>query len=314
MAQPPLPPAESPAGRPGVPDPAEAEAGALAIFQRERPRLLGLAYRMLGTMDDAEDVVQETWMRWQLTDPSSVDRPPAWLTTVTSRCCLDRLRSASRRREHYVGPWLPEPVSLAPGPEEEVELAETLTLGFLVMLDRLNATERLVFLLAEVFAVPYREIAAITGRSDAACRQIARRARVALAGEPASSPPTDADDALVAHLLAAVMTGDLAATVALLAPDVVLVSDGGKEHRAARRPVVTPPRVARLLVNLAKRMDTTWEVLPCRLNGRIGLVFSEGGEPRLATIFEIVDGRVRRIWSVLAPDKLRHLTQPATLS
>jgi len=275
--------------------------------------LLGLAYRMLGSMDDAEDVLQETWLRWQLADRAAVERPAAWLTTVTSRCCLDRLRASSRRREDYVGPWLPEPVALAPGPEEEAELADTLTLGFLVMLDRLNATERLVFLLADVFAVPFREIAAITGRSDAACRQIAHRARASLASEPPSSVPTDADDALVGQLLAAVMTGDLVATVALLAPDVVLVSDGGKEHRAARRPVVTPPRVARLLVNLAKRLDGSWEILPCRLNGRIGLVFSHDGEPRIATIFEIADGRVRRIWSVVAPDKLRHVMHPAPI-
>lgn len=286
---------------------------ALAAFEPERPRLLGLAYRMLGSIADAEDVVQETWLRWQLADRTEIERPAAWLTTVTSRCCLDRMRMTSRRREEYVGPWLPEPVAVQPGPDEAVEMADTLTLGFLVMLDRLNPVERLVFLLADVFGLRYREIADIAGRSEAGCRQIAHRARASLAAEPLSPPPTDADDISVVQLMAAVMGGDVPGTIALLAPDVVMVSDGGRDHRAARRPVVTPGRVARLLVNLSKRSDPSWVVQPCRLNGRIGLVLSEEDTPRMALIFETgsatEDARVRRIWAVLAPEKLAHLSE-----
>jgi len=289
------------------------DEGALAAFELERPRLLGLAYRMLGSIADAEDVVQEAWLRWQLADRSPIERPAAWLTTVTSRCCLDRMRMESRRREAYVGPWLPEPLAVQLGPDEEVEIADTLTLGFLVMLDRLNPVERLVFLLTEVFDVRYREIAEITGRTEAGCRQIAHRARASLAAEPASRPPSDADDVLVVQLMAAVLSGDMARTVALLAPDVVLVSDGGRDRRAARRPVVTPDRVARLLVNLSKRSDPSWQVRPCRLNGRIALVFTDGAEPRIAFIFETRDARVWRIWSVLAPDKLTHLAEPTLI-
>jgi RNA polymerase sigma-70 factor, ECF subfamily len=285
----------------------------LAAFELERPRLLGLAYRMLGSIADAEDVVQEAWLRWQLADHSAIERPAAWLTTVTSRCCLDRMRMASRRREDYVGPWLPEPVAVQRGPDEEVEIADTLTLGFLVMLDRLNPVERLVFLLADVFDVRYREIAEITGRSETGCRQIAHRARVSLAAEPPSQPPSDADDVLVVQLMAAVLGGDVAGAVALLAPDVALVSDGGRERRAARRPVVTPGRVARLLVNLSKRGDPSWQVRPCRLNGRIALVFSEEAEPRIAFIFETRGSHVWRIWTVLAPEKLAHLSEPTLI-
>jgi RNA polymerase sigma-70 factor (ECF subfamily) len=286
---------------------------ALATFELERPRLLGLAYRMLGSISDAEDVMQEAWLRWQLADRSPIERPTAWLTTVTSRCCLDRMRVTSRRREDYVGPWLPEPVAVQPGPDEVVEMADTLTLGFLVILDRLNPVERLVFLLADVFGVRYREIAEITGRSEAGCRQIAHRARTSLAAEPVSPPPSDADDILVARLMAAVLGGDVAGTVALLAPDVMLVSDGGRDHRAARRPVVTPGRVARLLINLAKRADSSLGVQPCRLNGRIALVFNDGEAPRMALVFETKDAQVRRIWAVLAPDKLAHLSEPTRI-
>ncbi|MGO9559554.1 MAG: sigma-70 family RNA polymerase sigma factor, partial [Acidimicrobiales bacterium] len=199
-----------------------AEDG-LASFTAERPRLLGLAYRMLGTLDDAEDVVQEAWLRWQLADASSIDRPAAWLTTVTSRLCLDRLRSAVHRRETYVGPWLPEPVSVERGPEEVGELVESLTVGFLVMLDQLTPPERLIFLLADVFGEPYSAIAAVTGRSEASCRQVAHRARQRLRGAPEPSrAPSEADEALVVRLLAAVYAGDVAATMSLLADDAVL--------------------------------------------------------------------------------------------
>lgn len=282
---------------------------ALEIFAGERPRLLGLAYRMLGSLADAEDVLQETWLRWQLADRSRIERPPAWLTTVASRCCLDRMKSAARQREDYIGPWLPEPIALERGPAEEAEMAETLAMGFLVMLDRLKPIERLVFLLADVFGSKYKEIASITGRSEAACRQIAHRARLALQAEPPSRAPSDADDTLIVLLIAAVTGGDMGAAVELLAPDVMLVSDGGRDHRAARRPVVTPTRVARLLVNLAKRMQPSWTVQPCRLNGRAGLVFNDEQGPQMAIVFEPADGKVRRIWTVLAPAKLGHLSE-----
>jgi RNA polymerase sigma-70 factor (ECF subfamily) len=261
---------------------------------------------------DAEDVVQEAWLRWQLADRSAIERPAAWLTTVTSRLCLDRIRSTSRRREQYVGPWLPEPISTERGPEALGEMAESLTVGFLVMLDRLTAAERLVFLLAEVFGEPYRTIADVTGRSEASCRQLAHRARERVRASPDQAPvrPSvvrEEDEALVVQLLVAVSSGDIDATVSLLADDVVLVSDGGPHRRAARRPVTTPPRVARLLVNLAKRTEATWSLVPCRLNGLPSLVMGPGEEVDTALSFDVVDGHVRRIWVVRAPDKLSHI-------
>ncbi len=147
------------------------------LFERERRHLVGLAYRMLGTVADAEDVVQEAWLRWQAVPEASIERPAAWLNTVTTRLALDHLRAARRRRESYVGPWLPEPVVTDIGPAETAELAESLRLGFLAVLDELKPLERAVFLLADVFDVPFAEIAAAVGKSEAACRQIAHRAR-----------------------------------------------------------------------------------------------------------------------------------------
>ena len=146
-------------------------------FEAARPRIRGLAYRMLGTLADAEDVTQDTWLRWQAADGTHIVNAEAWLVTAATRLCLDRLRSAARTREIYPGPWLPEPIVTHPGPESAAELSESLTLGFLMLLDQLAPVERAVFVLADVFKVPYAEIAATVGRSPAACRQIASRAR-----------------------------------------------------------------------------------------------------------------------------------------
>jgi RNA polymerase sigma-70 factor, ECF subfamily len=224
-----------------------------AIFDKERPRLLGLAYRMLGSLADADDVVQEAWLRWQRADGEEIREPAAWLTTVTTRLALDRIRAIERRREDYVGPWLPEPVSVAPGPEDGYELAESLTLGFLVMLDRLGPVERAVFLLADVFGEPFASIAAAVGKSEEACRQIASRARrkVRAATEPDVRP---ADRALLGELVTAVASGDVERVLNLCDADVTLVSDGGADRHAARRPVRGRERVARFLVNLARHL------------------------------------------------------------
>lgn len=158
------------------------------VFSAQRPRLLGLAYRILGRVVDAEDVVQDAWLRWAAADPGNIERPEAWLTTVTTRLALDRLKAAQRRRETYLGPWLPEPVLTAPGPEQTVEAAETLTLGFLAMLDRLDPVSRVVFLLTDVFGYPSADVSAAVGKSSAACRQIAARAPQEAA--PLHPPPT----------------------------------------------------------------------------------------------------------------------------
>jgi RNA polymerase sigma-70 factor (ECF subfamily) len=273
-------------------------------FEAERPRLTGLAYRMLATWADAEDVVQDVWLKAQATD--GIERPAAWLTTVTTRACLDRIRATRRRREEYVGPWLPEPVVSGTGPEAAAELAESLTLGFLTVLDRLQPIERAVFILADVFSVRFADIAATVGRSEVACRQIASRARRRLASGRAPRTVNE-DRATVDELLMALATGDVDTALRRLAPDVVCVSDGGATRHAARRPVVGRGRVARLLVNLARRVPSTATLVPATVNGDPGLIVTVDGRVDFVAAFEVDAGQVAAMWIINNPDKLEHV-------
>jgi RNA polymerase sigma-70 factor (ECF subfamily) len=289
------------------------------VFAEERPRLLGLAYRLMAERADAEDVVQEAWLRWSTADQAAIDNPQGWLTTVTSRLALDRLRAIRRRREVYVGPWLPDPVSTQRTPMETAELAESLTLGFLVLLDRLGPVERAVFLLADVFVEPFAVISEAVGKSEAACRQIAMRARrkvrSAAADEDGVRAPASAE--LLSELMVAVLSGDEEQAMHLLATDVVLLSDGGPSRRAARRPVVGPDRVLRLLAGgwrlfgfHSRPSPTQWP--PSRLaiiNASPTIVVDA---PTGAVIIsgEMRDGLVTHIWVRLNPDKLSGLELP----
>lgn len=294
-------------------DPADGE------FARERPRLVGLAYRMLGSLADAEDVVQEAWLRWDRVDRATVQRPAAWLTTVTSRLAIDRLRAQQRRREDYVGPWLPEPVAtdrwlgedLRADPSRAVELTESLELGFLVVLDVLGPVERAVFVLADVFGVPYAEIAAAVGRSPEACRQIASRARRRVAD--ARGGRRAVDEGLLGELVGAIAMGRADAVVDLLAPGVVLTSDGGPRRHAARRPVVLPERVARLLVNLASRMPDAGTVGIEQVNCAPALVLRGDETLVLAAECEPTTGAIDRVRILLNPDKVAALDRPTDL-
>lgn len=281
----------------------------------ERPRLLGLAYRITGSRVDAEDVVQEAWERTCRADVGDVDRPSAWLTTVVSRLALDRLRAAQRRRENYVGPWLPEPVvavrepsGVAADPAHLAELAESLTFGFLRVLESLTPVERVVFVLADVFAVPFGEIADVVERSPDACRQVASRARARVRdGRRTGAASVDAPE--VADALAgALLAGDADRVVSLLAPDVVLVSDGGAEAHAARRPVVGPQRVGRMLLNLTSRAAELGVHFDRRMvNGQQAAVAVADGVPIVATVLTVVDGLVTEVDSVVNPAKLASL-------
>ena len=286
--------------------------GSTDVFETERPRLVGLAYRMVGTVSDAEDVVQDAWLRWQGIPAGDVDRPAAWLTTVTTRIALDHIRSERRRREDYVGPWLPEPLVSDTGPDDAAVLAESLRLGFLTVLDRLKPVERAVFLLADVFSVPYAEIAETVGKSEAACRQIASRARrrVQL---PAAHRNPGSEREVVDALTAAIAVGDIDLVLSYLAPGVVCVADGGATRRAARRPVVGASRVARLLVNLAHRYTGELSVRPVAVNGDAGIAIIIAGAVDLITAFEVDDGRVVAIRMVRNPDKLAHVGRPVDL-
>ena len=279
------------------------------VFEAARPRLLGLAYRMLGTIADAEDVVQEAWLRWDGTDRDAIERPDAWLTTVTTRLALDRIRATKRRREDYVGPWLPEPVVVDAGPEAAAEMADSLTLGFLTVLDRLSPVERAVFLLADVFGTPYAQVAEAVGKSDVACRQIASRARRRLQGVQARKPH-GTDRRLVDELLVCMALGDVPAVLERLAPDVVLVSDGGAERRAARRPVVGADRVARFFVNLTRKHAHEVRVEPAIVNGDAGVIVYLADAIDFVASFEVENDRIAAIWIVRNPEKLEHVLTP----
>ncbi len=286
------------------------------VFLTERPRMVGLAYRLLGSIADAEDVVQEAWFRWAAADRTTIERPAAWLTTVVSRLGLDRLRATRRARLEYVGPWLPEPIVVPMStnqPEDIAEMSDSLTTAFLVMLEQLSPEERLVVLLVDVFGESFRTAARSLGRSEDACRQLAVRARyklrVAPGGEPTTAATglrgTDAAQLAVATaFVGAVMRGDLDGVKAMLTPTAVLVSDGGPHRHAARRPVVGPERIARFVVNIGKRIGPDVEFESVWVNGRPGALISVSGRPYMVTAVDVVDGQIDRYWSFLNPDKL----------
>jgi RNA polymerase sigma-70 factor, ECF subfamily len=282
-------------------------------FEALRPRLFGIAYRMTGSVSDAEDACQDAWLRWQRVDRTAVESAEAYLVRIVTRLALDRLQSAQRRRETYVGPYLPEPLvgdAVATQPEAAAELADSLTLAFLVLLDELAPKARAVLLLHDVFGYPFDEIGQMVELSPAACRQLAVRTRRKLDHERDSlrRPDEAREQELVGNLVATIVAGNVDAVMSLLAPDVVLLSDGGPNRHAARRPVVGADRVARLMVNLAKRLTATSDMRVVHVNGEPGLLFVEDGALDNVLSFSFTpDGRVRRLYSQLNPEKLRHL-------
>lgn len=282
---------------------------AVDAFEQQRPALLGLAYRLLGSYADAEDVVQEAWLRWSTA--TSVDNPAAWLRTVVTRLCLDELRSARVRRESYVGPWLPEPVHTADGalgPLDTAELRDSLSLGFLVLLERLSPAERAVFVLREAFALPYDEVAAAVERSAAACRQLHVRARAKL-DDVRPEPPRKTRRELLDRLVRAVAGADVPAVKALLADDAVLVSDGGGVVSAARRPVVGADRMARFMVGIASSLPADAAMAVEEVNGQPCLVVRHGDVPASLLTVDVAGDQISAVQIVVAPAKLRALSQ-----
>src|SRR5262245_36691502 len=292
-------------------------------FEPYRRRLLGLGYRMLGSMADAEDAVQETYLRWHGADRDNVSDPRAFLMTTTARICLNMLTSARARREEYVGPWLPEPVldTAALAPDTRTELAEDLSFALLLTLDRLSPLERAAFLLHDVFDFSFNEVAAALERNEAACRQLASRARAQVrAARPrgATAPPGGASeiDAKHAQLLSAFMAatraGDLNAMTQLLASDVRIVTDGGGKVRAALQVIEGADRAVRFITEATrKRPDTWWrEDFTMRfaiVNGLPGLIVEAPEGVVQTAAFEIEGGVLRAMYVVRNPDKLRHL-------
>jgi RNA polymerase sigma factor (sigma-70 family) len=279
----------------------------------DRPRLLAIAYRMLGSAAEAEDAVQEAYARWYALaneDRAAIRSPSAWLATVVSRICLDLLGSARARRERYVGPWLPEPVPgdellgarAAADPAERVTLDESLSLALLVVLEALTPAERVAFILHDAFGYPFADIAAILGRTPAACRQLASSARRRVeAARPSLGRP--APGALVAAVKRAWDDGDVERLVGLLAPDAVAVVDGGGEVSAPTEPVTGARAVAALLLGVRER-EPRLTVAVASVNGAPGLVAHAGGEVLAAIALAALDGRVHRLWAVRHPRKL----------
>lgn len=282
---------------------------ALDAFESQRTALLGLAYRLLGTRTDAEDVVQEAWIRWS--SASSVDNPAAWLRTVVTRLCLDELRSARARRESYVGPWLPEPVPTADGslgPLDTAELRDSLSLAFLLVLERLSPAERAVFVLREAFALPFDDVAQAVGKSAAACRQLHVRARGKL-GDDLPMPARAGRRELLDRLLTAVALADVAGLTALLVDEAVLVSDGGGVVSAARRPIVGADRIARFLVGVSAKIPAGVTLDVEEVNGQSCLVARRDGQAMHVLGLELSGDRVASLTIVANPAKLGALSQ-----
>lgn len=279
-------------------------------FERMRPRLFAIAYRMLGIRAEAEDVVQDAWIR--LRDAAEVRATEGFLVQTVTRLCLDRSKSARSRRESYVGLWLPEPLPDDAVPDEEVEHLETLTMGMLHVIDRLSPMERAVFLLREAFDYPYDRIGELVNRRPDACRKIASRARRRVRGEAvATSLDADQHRDLLVTFLQAARRGDVEALEALLTDDATLISDGGGKAVSALNPIVGRNRVARFIVGVTDGSGGAAGVEIRSLNGLPAAVVSLGGAVIATFSLNVVNGEVSRIYSVRNPDKLRRLAGPA---
>ena len=287
-------------------------AGAAADpFVVHRNLLFTVAYEMLGSAADAEDVLQESWLRWRGIDVAEVRDPRAYLVRIVTRQALNQLRTVARRREEYIGEWLPEPLLTSPDVADDVELAESLSIAMLTVLETLAPTERAVFVLREVFDVPYDEIAAAVDKSPAAVRQIAHRSRDHVAARrPRMRVDRSEHEEAVDKLIAALRTGDVQALMDVLAPDVVAVADGGGRVRgAARRPIVGAERIAAFLLHGIGRYGARLVLRPMRFNGQPGVRTEVDGVLVGAVSLTVEDGLVTRIHSIANPDKLARLDE-----
>ena len=279
----------------------------LRTFEEQRPRLFAIAYRMLGSASEAEDAVQDTYLRWDAADRAAVREPAAWLTRVLTNLCITRLTSARARRESYVGPWLPEPVittDAALGPLDTAEQRDAVSMAFLLLLERLTPPERAVFVLREAFGYTHREIAEILDLTEAGSQQLHHRARRHMTDERPRFDPSPSERTLIARrFLAAARGGDLAGLQELLAADVVSWADGGGRATAARLPVRGAERVARYLSWMSGDVPGL-EVLETEVNGQPGIVVLQDGALVVVVVLEIAGGRIETIRLVVNPDKL----------
>ncbi len=287
--------------------------------EHHRRTFVGLAYRMLGSLTDAEDIVQESLLKWHEHEaPETVESPKAYVGRIVVRACLDRLKSAAARREVYVGPWLPEPIvdvtAVTPDPDSASELASDLSVALLLTLERLSPLERAAFLLHDVFDSEWSDVAALLGRSEVACRQLASRARARVKDEtPRFHPSREERERVMWAFVSAIQSGDMAALQKVLADDVVLISDGGGHVRAALKPIVGPDRVARFFLGVKKKNDDAGLVanaMPVMLHGAPGLLVEVGGQRQTLSVEVDTSGRIHAVYMVLNPDKLRRIGGP----
>lgn len=303
---------------PSEPEHDRAEPGLSAVMG-ERRGLINLAYRLLGSLAEAEDAVQETYARWYAMSgqqQEAIESPGAWLTTVAGRICLDLLGSARVRRERYVGAWIPEPLPdrsewfsgrVGGGrtdPADQVTLDESVNMAFLVVLESMTPAERVAFILHDVFRYPFTEVAEIVGRTPAACRQLASSARRRIAAPRAAAVPTAGRAGLVRDFKEAWQAKDIKTLVDLLDPDATMTADGGGLVGAALRPVEGSERIAQFLIHMASKASGL-TLLERTVNGRPGLVAQHAGVTVTVAAFDLTGGRITRIWAVRNPEKLR---------
>lgn len=285
-----------------------------AAFESHRHHLRDIAYRFLGSVADAEDIVQETWLRWAAAAPADIREPRAYLTRIAARLCLDQLKSARVRRERYVGPWLPEPLVEETGyvtAGAGADRTDDVSVALMLALERLTPHERAAFVLHDVFGQTFEEIAMALDRPPATCRQLAVRARRHLHAErPRFTVPPAEGERLVAAFLGAAQSGDLAGLTRVLAADAVLHSDSGGKVRAARRHIVGAERIARLFAILTRKFGPARHAAPARINGLPGLVMRDAAGLVQTLAFEFRDGAIAALYLVRNPDKLRHVRAP----
>ena len=277
-------------------------------FAEHRSVLVGAAYRVVGSVSDAEDVVQEAWLRWSAIEHDDIRDVRAYLIRITTRLALNRLREQKARREQYVGPWLPEPLATGEDdPAAAAELADSVSMAMLVVLETLSPLERATFVLREVFDLPYDEIADTLGRSEAAVRQLAHRARSHVhARQPRHHVDKASHDELTMRFMQAAGSGDFDQVVALLAPDAVLISDGGGKKRAALRPIQGAEKIARWLFAVIAE-NPGFEIRMGTLNGEVAYIAYDGDEPDTVAFLEVSDGLISDLYLIRNPDKLRQV-------
>jgi RNA polymerase sigma-70 factor (ECF subfamily) len=280
----------------------------IATFQQHRARLYGLAYRMLGTRADAEDMLQDAYLRWHRSDTESIRNPEAWLVTTVTRLCIDRLRLARTEREAYKGPWLPEPIvdELTAAPEKSSELASDLSMALLVVLERLEPEERAALLLREVFDSDYAEIANVLGKNEAACRQLVHRAQQRVRKErPSLRVSHAAREELLDKFVTAIHAGNKQALIALFAPDATWTADGGGKTAAASKTLAGAARIAKLVLGFVRRFGSGLVFRKAIVNGELGLLLCVDGRP-LTALSIYTDGRqILAAYNVVNPEKLR---------